>query len=205
MRTLIGVADSITVRERRLLRLRHTFSGASLTPSDQGPAFSTAENVPTVSGGVMAIGASQPLGVFAAGLAANVIAQMRVNFGNSTGTDRRASLQIRASAYNGNVIEAVLHKTADNVQIWRRDAGPATTLAISAALSLQNSTDYWLRVRAVGNVIEVFTSTDERIWTSRVTATESLYATNTGLAVRLADNGTPRTITVDDLLVWRAP
>ena len=201
MRTLIGVDDPITVRERRRLVLRHTFSGASLTPSDQGPSFSVSEFAPSVSGGVMAMGASQPIGVFASGVGANLVAQMKVNFGNSAGADRRASIQIRASAYNGNVIEALLSRSADQIALWRRDAGAVTTLAAVNSAGLADSTDYWLRIVASGSNLQVLTSTDGSAFTSRITYSEPLYVANTGLGIRLVDNGT-RTITVDDLRVW---
>ena len=201
MRTLIGVDDPITVRERRRFVLRHTFSGAALTPSDLGPALGVSESAPSVSGGVMAMGASQPTGVFASGVGANLVAQMKVNFGNSAGADRRASIQIRASAYNGNVIEAVLHRTNDQIALWRRDAGAVTTLATVNSAGLADSTDYWLRIVARGNNLQVLTSTDGTTFTSRITYSEPLYGANTGLSIRLVDNGT-QTITVDDLRVW---
>lgn len=184
--------------------LRHTFSGASLTPSDLGPSLTAATGTPSVSGGVLGMAASNPITVFAAGLAANLVIQARVNFGNSAGADRRVEIQARASAADANTVSAVLYRSNNQILIWRRDAGTATTIATLNSAGLIDSTDYWVRFVLRGSSLEVLTSTDGATFTSRLTATESTYATNTGLALRANDNGT-QTIIVDDLMVWTPP
>lgn len=201
MATLATTLGKVVFDQQRRYLLRHTFSGASLTPSDLGPAVSVSEFAPSVSGGVMAMGASQPTGIFASGVGANVVAQMRINFGNSAGADRRASIQIRASAYTGNVIEALLYRSSDQIALWRRDAGAVTVLAGVNSAGLADNTDYWLRIVARGSNLEVLTSTNGSTFTSRITYSEPLYVANTGLGIRVVDNGT-KTVTVDDLLVW---
>lgn len=189
----------VVLRAGRPIVLRHTFSGASLAPSDQGPSFSTSVGTPAVSGGVLSMGSN--FTIYAAGLAANLVVQARVNFGNSAGADRRFEIQARASAANADTVSAVLYRSSNAIVIWRRDAGTATAIATLNSAGLLDSTDYWIRFVLRGSNLEVLTSTDGTTFTSRVTATESTYATNTGLALKLDDNGT-RTITVDDLLVW---
>lgn len=190
----------VVLRAGQSLVLRHTFSGASLTPSDLGPSFSTSSGTPTVSGGVLGMGAINAT-IYAAGLAANITVQAKVNFGNSAGADRRFEIQARASAANGNTVSAVLFRSSNSIVVWRRDAGSATTLATVSSAGLLDSTNYWVRFVLRGSNLEVLTSTDGTTFTSRVTVTESTYAANTGLALKLDDNGTG-TITVDDLLVW---
>ncbi len=202
MSAALSAVKAAVLTPRRRYLLRHTFSGASLTPSDQGPSFTTASGTPVVSDGVLSMGSN--FSIFASGLAANVVVQAKVNFGGSAGSDRRVEIQARASAANANTVSAVLSRSSNSIVIWRRDGGTATTLATLNSAGLSDSTNYWVRFVLRGSALEVFTSTDGATFTSRVTATEATYATNTGLALRLDDNGT-RTITVDDLLVWRAP
>lgn len=201
-----GMGRTLTIgqRSRRYL-LRHTFSGASLTPSDQGPPLTAYYATPTVSGGVLVMDpASITVGVWNASVGANVDAQVRVNFGNSAGASRRVLLQIRMSDVNDNTIEAVINRADDSLALWRRDASVVTVLAGVSSVGLQDSTDYWLRLRAVGNQIEVFTSLNGTTWTRQMTVTEALYASNAGVGARLIDDGT-KTITLSDFVVWRAP
>lgn len=201
MRTLVGVEDSITVRERRRLILRHTFSGASLTPSDLGPALVGAGGTAVVSGGVLAQGDSTTLVLLATNLGADIIAQARVNFGNSAGATRALQIQARfASA--GNYVRVFLSRSGDSLTIQRADAFANTTLASVGSLGLADSTHYWLRFRLSGSRLEALTSTDGSTFTSRVVVTEPLYATNRDLRLVLQDGAASPTITVDDLLVW---
>lgn len=195
------VAAVLTPGPRYLLR--HTFSGAALAPSDLGPPFTVNGGVAAVSGGVLAAKANGSTTLDAVTLAANIVAQCRVNFGNSIGTDRRFEIQARASAANGDTISAVLHRTSGNVQIWRRDAGTATVLG-TQAVTVADSTDYWLRLIVRASRIELLTSTDGLVFVSRLVVTEATYAANTGLAIRLTDNVASPTIIADDLMVWAA-
>lgn len=198
--TLVGVDELIHSPRHRRYLLRHTFSGAALTPSDLGPALTTNYGTVIVSGGVLSFGVAN-VGLFVPNIGANIVAQVRVNFGNSAGGDRRVSIQARASAMSGNVVEAVLYRSSDQIALWRRDAGAVTVLASSGALSLADSTDYWLRLVLRGSNLEVLTSTDGTTFTSRITHSEPLYVANTGLGIKIDDNGT-QTIIVDDLMVW---
>ena len=184
--------------------LRHTFSGASLTPSDLGPSFEANANLP-VTGGVLTKSGSGSQQTKAPGVGANVVAQMRVNFGNSAGTDRRAQLRVRRDAgATGDFIQVQLDRTLGNVVLHRSDANSLTTLG-SASVTLADSTNYWVWISAVGSRLQVFTSTDGAAWTSRITATESAYVTNQAVEIRLVDNVASPTLTIDDLLFWRAP
>lgn len=204
MRTLIGVDDPLTVRERRLLRLRHTFSGASVTPSDLGPSFTTVSGTPVVSGGVLSKAGASNLILAAPINASNATVQARVNFGNSAGTDRRIGLALRRDDSN-NMIEGLLYRTGGNVHIVRRDAGAATILADVGGLGFADSTDYWLRVVMRGSRIELLTSTNGTTFVSRAVVTETLYASNTGMRLLLTDDVSSPTAQADDLLVWGSP
>lgn len=196
----LGVGKSV---KRRYLLL-HTFSGASLTPSDLGPSFEANANLP-VTGGVLTKSGSGSQESRALGVGANVVAQIKVNFGNSAGTDRRAQLRIRRDAASTNdFIEVELSRTGGSITLRRVDAGSATNIG-SAAVTVADSTNYWVRISADGSRLEVFTSTDGAAWTSRITATESAYVTNQAVVLRLVDNVASPTLTIDDLLVWRAP
>ena len=203
MRTLIGVDDPLTVRERRLLRLRHTFSGASLTPSDLGPSFEANANLP-VTGGVLTKSGSGSQQTKALGVGANVVAQMKVNFGNSAGTDRRAQLRVRRDAGDtGDFFQVQLDRTLGNVVLHRSDANSLTSLG-SVSLTVSDSTNYWVRIAATGSRLEVSTSTDGATFTSLIVAADTAYPSNQAVEIRLVDNVASPTITVDDLLVWRA-
>lgn len=195
-----GALIAAVMTGRRYL-LRHTFSGASLTPSDQGPAFSTISGTPSVTGGVLTKVGASLLGVAVTVGTANAAIQAKVNFGNSAGSSRRVGLSLRRDGSN-NMIEAMLYRTGGNVQIIRRDAGAATILADVGGLGTADSTDYWLRLTVAGSRLEALTSTDGSTFTSRAVVTEPLYTANTGVRVLLDDDAASPTITVDDLLVW---
>lgn len=207
MRTLIGIDDSITVRERRLLLLRHTFSGASVTPPDQGPSITTAAGTPSVSGGVLKNSDANQVNLRARTGAANLVVQWKTNFGNSAGTDRRAQIRVRhnvgVSRYN-----FVLYRSSDLVKIQRFDSGTTTTDIASVAYAMANSTDYWCRAIANGSSLTLQVSTDGAAFTTIATATDSTYLTcpaGSDFEIDLIDNVASPTIQVDDLLIWRAP
>ncbi len=194
----------MVLRAGQSLILRHTFSGAGLTPSDQGPSLTANANL-VPSGGVLTLVGASGQETRASGVGANVVAQIKVNFGNSAGTDRRVRLRVRRdSGETGNFIEAEISRTAGAVTLRRSDALSLTDLG-SAGLTVSDSTNYWLRISAVGSRLELLTSTDGATFTSRIVATEALYVTNRDVVIRLFDNVASPTLTVDDLLVWRAP
>lgn len=205
MRTLIGVDDPLTVRERRLLRLRHTFSGASLTPSDLGPSFTTVSGTPSVSGGVLSKANATNVELKAAGLAANIVYQAKLNFGSSTATNRRMLLRARQDSSSGaDRFQLTLNRAANQIVLARVDAGTPTTIA-SVSYTFNGSTDYWPRWVMRGSVHEVLISTDGTTFASQFTATDAAYASQTAIGLFLIDDAVTPTCTVDDLLVWRAP
>lgn len=205
MRTLIGIDDSITVRERRLLLLRHTFSGASLTPSDQGPAITTVSGTPSVSGGVLSKANATNVELKAVGLAANVIYQAKLNFGDSAATNRRMLLRARQDSGNGaDRFQLTLNRAANQIVLARVDAGTPTTIA-SVSYTVNGSTNYWLRWVMNGSRHEVLISTDGVTFASQFTATDAAYVGQTAIGLFLIDDAVTPTCTVDDLLVWRAP
>ena len=205
MRTLIGVDAPMTVRERRLLRLRHTFSGASLTPSDLGPAFEVAGGTATVSGGVLAQADATTLIVRTTPLAANVVVQAKVNFGNSAGTARAVYVQPRHTEATGNAVRARLDRTAQTLTIARLDAFTATTLATVGSLSLADSTWYTLRFSCSGSTLRAQAFTADGTLVAEAVVTEPLYVAQVGIRVALFDNVASPQVTIDDLLVWMAP
>ena len=127
MRTLIGVDDPITVRERRRYLLRHTFSGAAVTPSDQGPSLTTVAGPAVVSGGRLATSGGSDCQLGVPTLAVNVAIQVKVNFGNGAGTNRRAFLRARDDHAASNRYEAVLYRSGTTgLELNRRNSGGPT-------------------------------------------------------------------------------
>ena len=190
MRTLIGVDDPITVRERRRFVLRHTFSGASLTPSDQGPNLAVLSGAMSVAGGVLKNNgvANSRAGV---ALAANVRQEAKFRFAStSASADQRVVLNVRsdlaASSYNN--LEAVASKTGAYIQLGSRASGSLTDIS-TVGLAWSADTDYWMRVVVSGSNLQVLTSTDGTTFTSRIVATSALYPTQTGVEVRIQDSG----------------
>lgn len=204
MRTLIGVDDPLTVRERRLLRLRHTFSGASLTPSDLGPSFTTVSGTPSVSGGVLSKADATNVELRANGLAANIVYQAKLNFGNSAATNRRMLLRARQNADGSNRFQLTLNRASNQIVLARVDASTPTTIA-SVSYTVAGSTDYWLRWVMNGSRHEVLISTGGATFASQFTATDAAYASQTAIGLFLIDDAVTPTCTVDDLLVWMAP
>ena len=206
MRTLIGVDAPLTVRERRLLRLRHTFSGASLTPSDLGPNLRDTGVLATVGGGVLSKTSASACLIVAALAAPNLVVQWKTNFGNSAGADRRAQIRVRHTAgvsrYN-----FVLYRSSNLVKIQRFDSGTTTTDLASVAYAMADSTNYWCRCIANGPRLELLVSTNGTTFTSLAAVTDTTYAAGSGedFEIDLIDNVASPTIQVDDLLVWRAP
>lgn len=181
--------------------LRHTFSGASLTPSDQGPSLTVDSGTPIVSGGALTKTVSGNSGVRVDSLAVNAVIQAKVNFGGSSGSDRRAFLRLRDGGATGNRYEAALLRSGTTgLQINRRDNNAATQLGFSA-FGVVDNTDYWVRFVVRGSTFEAFSSTDGVTFTSRLVVTDSTYLYS-GIAVILIDNAVSPTLQVDDLLVW---
>lgn len=190
MRTLIGIDDSITVRERRLLLLRHTFSGSALTPSDQGPNLAVVAGAMTVSGGVLKNNgvANSRVGV---ALAANVVVESKFRFNSlSASSDIRLILNVRSdlavASYNN--LEIVAGKSGGYIQLGSRASGSLTDIS-TVGLAWSADTDYWMRVIPRGSRIEVLTSTTGSAWTSRIVATSALYPSQTGVEARIQDSG----------------
>lgn len=200
MRTLIGVDDPITVRERRRFVLRHTFSGASLAPSDQGPSFGTSSGTPSVSGGVLTKVGTTTLEIYAVNVGSNIVMQAKVNFGNSDGAARRVQLRLRRDDVDAQNYFTLIFTRTD-LELSRRDSGVATQLAFTS-FATANSTNVWLRYSARGSRHEVWTSADGSTFTSRIVVTDAAYQTQTRIGALIVDNGTTSEVTIDDLLVW---
>lgn len=190
MRTLIGVDDPITVRERRRYLLRHTFSGASLTPSDLGPNLAVLSGAMSVGSGVLKNNgvANSRVGV---ALAANVVVESKFRFNSlSASSDIRHTLNVRSdlavASYNN--LEIVAGKSGGYIQVGSRASSSLTDIS-TVGLAWSADTDYWMRVIARGSRIEVFTSTNGSAWTSRIVATSALYSSQTGVEARIQDSG----------------
>ena len=183
--------------------LLHTFSGASLTPSDLGPNLTTVTGTAVVSGGVLKKSDSTELLVRCAGLASNCVQQIKFNFGNSVAASRRVLLFARDDQA-GNRLDVAVSRSAGTVVISSRAAFAPTTIA-SAAQAMSDSTDYWLRWSVSGTALRVWWSTDGGTFTEIISATTALYPSQTGVALALTDNDAGTTVQADDYLVWRAP
>lgn len=66
------------------------------------------------------------------------------------------------------------------LRIWKRDGGVYTSLAASAALTLSNSTDYWVRFDKTGNVLTVELFTVDPAANPAAVATSTVTYTLTG-------------------------
>lgn len=182
--------------------LRHTFSGASLTPSDQGPSFSTISGTASVGSGVLTKVGATNLEVRAHGLAANITYQARFNFGASAGANRRMLLRARQDASTGdNRFQLTINRVAGQLVLARVDSGTPTTIG-SVSVTIANSTDYWLRWVMRGSTHEVLFSTDGTTWSSQIVVTDATYTTQTSIGVFVIDDAASPTATIDDLLVW---
>lgn len=211
MRTLIGVDDPITVRERRRYLLRHTFSGASLTPSDLGPNLTTSIGTPVVSGGTLSKSGVGNLvvGTGTAGApislgASNIVAQCRMNFGDSAATDRRVLLKCR-SDINGNVIEFGIHRLVGGgtgVQIGSRASGSLTVIGFQSA-TIADSTWYVFQARLFGTSLRALLGPDGGLLTEYLAATSGLYLSQAAIEAAIIDANS--TIQLSELEVWRAP
>ena len=188
---------SVLQARRRLLLvpqtvplLRHTFSGASLTPSDLGPNLAVLSGAMTVSGGTLKNNgvANSRAGVT---LAANVTLEAKFRFAStSASADQRVVLNVRSdlavASYNN--LEVVASKTGAYIQLGSRAGGSLTDIS-TVGLAWSADTDYWMRVVASGSRIEVLTSTNGTAFTSRIVATSALYPTQTGIEARIQDSG----------------
>lgn len=202
MSAALSAVKAAVLTPRRRYLLRHTFGGAAVTPSDQGPGLTTVAGPAVVSGGRLATSGGNDCQLGITTLAANVAIQAKVNFGSSAGTNRRAFLRVRDDHAAANRYEAILYRTSTTgLQLNRRDAGAVTQLAF-AAISIVDSTDYWFRLVVVGNRLEGFFSTNGVTFVSMVVATDSTYPSVSGIQLLLQDNAVSPTIIADDLLVW---
>ena len=190
---LLAVKAAVLTPRRRYL-LRHTFSGASLTPSDQGPNLAVLSGAMTVSGGTLKNNgvANSRAGVT---LAANVTLEAKFRFAStSASADQRVVLNVRSdlvAASDNNLynnLEVVASKTGAYIQLGSRAGGSLTDIS-TVGLAWSADTDYWMRVVASGSRIEVLTSTNGTAFTSRIVATSALYPTQTGIEARIQDSG----------------
>lgn len=204
MRTLIGVDDPLTVRERRLLRLRHTFSGAGLTPSDLGPNLTTDTGTPSVSGGVLkpASATTLEVGYKAVNLAVNATHDVWLNFGNSAGTSRSLYVRLRRHPSTDNSLWVRFNRTSDQIRLDKIVDGVITQVAIQNSAGLSNSTTYLARVIALGTSIRVLFGTSDASLTERVSATVTEHTSNGGIGLILADNVASPTLQVDRYEVY---
>lgn len=184
------------------LLLLHTFSGA-LTPSDVGPSLVTDGGAPAVSGGSLIKTTASNLNLRAPGVGVNVVAQWRVNFGDSPGATRAAYLRVRV-VDNTNAYEAQLFRTGTTgLGITRRVAGSGTSLDFSAA-TVEDSTDYIVRFAAVGDRLTAELFTPAGVLITSVTATDATFPAASGVGLWLLDSDAAPTVQADDLQAWAA-
>jgi hypothetical protein len=189
------------VRPRYLLR--HTFSGASVTPSDLGPSLTTVSGPAVVSGGVLATSGGSDCQLGLTTLAVNVAMQVKVNFGGGAGTNRRVFLRARDDNAGATRYEAILYRSGTTgLEINRRTGGGPVPLGFSA-ISIVDSTPYWFRFVAVGNRLEALFSTDGSTFVSKLVVTDATYPNVAGVQLLLQDNAVSPTLTADDFLIWR--
>lgn len=197
------------IRRERILggsrryRLRHSFSGAAVTPSDLGPPLLTDGGAPAVSGGRLTKTTASNLNLRAADVGVNVVAEWRVNFGASPGVTRAAYLRVRV-VDNTNAYEAQLFRTGTtSLVIARRVAGAGTTLG-SSATAVVDSTDYLVRFSAVGDrlVAELFSAAGALV--TSVSVTDTTFPAASGVGLWLLDSDAAPTVQADYLEAWAA-
>jgi len=195
----VRFAGAPLLRPRYLLR--HTFSGAGLTPSDQGPSLSVESGTANISGGVVAPSSATALEIANyASVAVNAVWEARFNFGNSAGTARIFYMRIRQ---NGNDSVWVRHdRTNDRIRIDRIDNSVVTQVGVKNAAGLADSTWYVTRVIAQGDSYRVLFGPDTGALSEIIAATFSGFSTNGGLGVILADNVASPTLQLDRYEVW---
>lgn len=192
----------VVLRAGQSLVLRHTFSGASLTPSDQGPSLTTISGTASVTGGVLTKVGATNLEVRAHGLAANITYQAKFNFGASAGANRRMLLRARQDSGTGdNRFQLTINRVAGQLVLARVDAGTPTTIG-SVSVTINNSTDYWLRWVMRGSRHEVLLSTDGVSFASQIVVTDAAYSAQTTVGAFIIDDAASPTATIDDLMVW---
>lgn len=183
--------------------LRHTFGGAAVTPSDQGPNLTDIGGIATVSGGVLSKTGAAASTLRARLGVANFVVQWKTNFGGSAGADRRSQVRVRHDTAASNRYNFVLYRSSNTLKIQRADAGVTVDL-LDVPTALADSTNYWTRGVVRGNYLEILLSTDGVTWVSKGSVTDANYPTapaGNDFEINLVDNGTT-SITVDDLLVW---
>lgn len=198
-----GVLVAAVLTPHRRFLLRHTFSGAALTPSDQGANLRDTGTLAVVSGGVLTKTTASNCLIVAAIGAPNLVVQWKTNFGNSAGTDRRSQIRVRHT-YGVSRYNFMLYRSSNVVKIQRFDSGTTTTDLASVAYAMADSTNYWVRAIAAGPRLELLVSTDGTTFTSMAAVTDTTYAAGAGedFEIDLVDNVASPTILVDDLLVW---
>lgn len=200
MGALSPALRTILFGSRRYL-LRHTFTDTLLTP-DYGPTLTLTSGTPVVSGGTMRKTNSSNSSISVSPLRIDVVAQVKFNFGNSVGTDRRGFVRLRNEGATGNRYDAVLYRSnTPGLEINRRDNNVVTQLGF-AAFTVADSTDYWVRFEVQGTRFEAWTSTDGIVFVSRLVVTDSTYLSYSGVEIVLVDNVASPTIQADDLMVW---
>lgn len=194
--------------------LYHSFSGASLTPSDIGPNLTLLGGTVTISDGTIKPNGVANIRVGALIGMTNGVVQTKFRFNAaSVSSDRRAILNIRSDSIAGGApskaIEAILTRSGNAVILAQRDPGVYTELA-SAGVSggVLDSTDYWLRISFFGPDIRVWLSTDGVTFTHKITVNNNNYLTQGGVDLRIQDSGSDGNgsngTEADNLLAWTA-
>lgn len=186
------------------MRLRHTFSGASLTPSDLGPNLTAESGTPSVSGGVVKASSATTLeiGYKAANLAINATHDVWLNFGNSAGTSRVFYVRLRRHPSTDNSLWVRISRSSDQIRLDKIVDGVITTVATQDSAGIADSTDYLARVVASGTSIRVLFGTSVATLTERIAATVTEHTSNGGIGLILADNVASPTLHVDRYEVY---
>lgn len=194
MRTLIGVDDPITVRERRRYLLRDTFSRAdsalTLGTPDLGPSPTVlsgtwgissgrAYNASDLDGNLVVWDLATPNGTFEATVRGTL----------ASGTDfRLADLVVRVLD-TSNYIRIVCGAGAFNVQ--KADGGAVSNL-VATGLAWADDTDYRIKVVMSGNLIRVWRD-GANLLSYTLAGGDTKYAAYTRHGFRLRKSGTPAT------------
>ena len=135
----------------------------------------------------------------------DVTIQAKVNFGNSTGTDRRMEIRFRDDG-SGNAYCSSRYRAAAQALDMAYRVTFTANYIMGVNLTTVDSTDYWFRVSCIGGRIRNWSSTDGITWTpaNEIGILPALaYNNNTYVQFILIDNGTTPTIKMTDLKIWR--
>ena len=199
---------SVLQARRRLLLvpqtvplLRHTFSGASLTPSDLGPSLTAHAGTFAGSGGVCWCSSDTNGDNATADVgAANLYARVTIRGTLASATDFREP-QLIVRYLDANNYLSIRSVSGSAYQLLKTDGGSASVIATAAATFL-DGTDYRFEVRCAGNRIEAFLDGVSK-FVHVLSGGDTKYSAYTRVGLRLRKSGSPATAASwDDLLVW---